>query len=47
MYKLKHADYNGNYYGFNLKKGYWYGEDTVTGRKIASSGWERGNSVGI
>lgn len=39
MYNLKYADYEGNYHGFSLKKGYYYGEDTETGEPIATSGW--------
>lgn len=35
------------YYGFTLKKDYWYGVDTETGRYIATSGWENNGYVAI
>lgn len=47
MLRLKRADYDGYYNGFNLKAGYWYGEDTSSGEKIATSGWEVGENVAI
>lgn len=40
MLKLKRADYAGNYHGFTLKEGYYYGTDTESGTLIATSGWE-------
>lgn len=40
MLKLKRADYAGNYHGFTLKEGFWYGVDTDTNQYIATSGWE-------
>ncbi len=47
MYNLKYADYDGIYHGFNLKKGYYYGEDTKTGKLIATSGWCAYGSVAL
>lgn len=47
MLKLKRADYNGNYHGFNLKEGFWYGIDTETNQFIATSGWECNGAVAI
>lgn len=47
MLKLKRADYDGNYHGFTLKEGFWYGQDTETGKYIATSGWECNGSVAI
>lgn len=43
MINLKYADYPGNYYGFTLKPGYFYGT-TETGVPVATSGWE--DSIG-
>lgn len=45
--KLKRADYNGNYHGFTLKEGFWYGIDTETSQFIATSGWECNGNVAI
>lgn len=39
MLKFKRADYNGNYHGFTLKEGHWYGVNTATNQPIATSGW--------
>ena len=47
MLKLKRADYDGNYHGFTLKEGYWYGIDAETGKYIATSGWESSGAVAI
>lgn len=47
MYKLKHADYSGNFHGFTLKEGYYYGTDTETGNYIATSGWECAGNVAL
>ena len=47
MLKLKKADYPGNFHGFTLKEGYWYGQDTETGNYIATSGWENNEAVAI
>ena len=47
MLNLKRADYNGNYHGFSLKEGFWYGVDTETNQPIATSGWECGDCVAI
>lgn len=47
MYKLKHADYPGNFHGFTLKEGYYYGIDTETGNYIATSGWECAENVAL
>ena len=47
MYKLKRADYPGNFHGFTLKEGYYYGIDTETGRYIATSGWECAGNVAL
>lgn len=47
MLRLKYADYEGNYCGFTLKKGYWYGIKTETNQPIATSGWEAHGSVSI
>ena len=47
MLKLKRADYHGNYHGFTLKEGFWYGTDTETGNLIATSGWESNGAVAI
>lgn len=47
MLKLKRADYNGNYHGFALKEGFWYGIDTNTNQYIATSGWESYGAVAI
>ena len=47
MMQLKRADYNGNYKGFNLKEGYWYGVNTETNQPIATSGWESNGCVSI
>ena len=47
MLKLKFADYPGNYHGFTLKNGFWYGTDTETGNYIATSGWECNSAVAI
>ena len=35
------------YHGFTLQNGFWYGEDTETGRYIATSGWECNGCVAI
>ena len=47
MYKLSMADSNKDYYGFDLQEGFWDGEDTATGQKIATSGWEMNDSVAL
>lgn len=47
MLKLKYADYPGDYHGFNLKKGFWYGINAETGNYIASSGWECGGNLAV
>lgn len=47
MYKLKYADYPGNFHSFTLKEGYFYGQDTKTGQYIATSGWECAGNVAI
>ena len=47
MYKLRRADYYGNFHGFTLKEGYYYGEDTETGNYIATSGWETYGNVAL
>ena len=47
MLKLKRADYHGNYHGFTLKEGFWYGKDTETETLIATSGWEGNGAVAI
>lgn len=47
MYILKYADYEGTYHGFNLKPGFYYGQDTETGCYIATSGWECNENVYI
>lgn len=47
MLVLRRADYPGNYHGFTLKEGFWYGTDTETGNHIATSGWESNGSVAI
>ena len=47
MLNLKYTDYNGKYYGFNLKKGHFYGEDIVTHQKIAATGWECDGNVAV
>lgn len=47
MLKLKRADYPGNFHGFSLKEGFWYGTDTETGRYIAASGWESNGNAAI
>lgn len=47
MFKLKKADYPGNYHGFTLKEGYYYGTDTETGNYIATSGWEAYGNVAL
>lgn len=47
MYKLKRADYPGNFHGFTLKPGYFYGTDTETGNYIATSGWEAYGNVAL
>lgn len=47
MLKLRYADYEGNWQGFQLQKGFWYGTDTETGRDIATSGFECNGYVKI
>lgn len=47
MLKLKYADYHGDYHGFKLKEGFWYGINTETGNYIASSGWECGGNLAV
>lgn len=47
MLKLKYADDQGTYYGFTLKKGFWYGTNTETQNPIATSGWECSGSIAI
>ena len=47
MLKLKKAEYPGNFHGFTLKEGFWYGTDTETGNYIATSGWESNGAVAI
>lgn len=44
---MKYADYQGQFHGFTLKPGYFYGQDTETGNYIATSGWETAGNVGI
>lgn len=45
--KLRKADYPGNYHGFTLKKGFWYGTDTETNQPIATSAWKCNGCVAI
>ena len=47
MLRLRKADYSGNYHGFTLKEGYWYGINTETNQLIATSGWESNGCVAI
>lgn len=47
MFKLKRAETSGDYHGFTLKEGYWYGVDSETGNCAATSGWEAYESVSI
>ena len=47
MLKLKYADYHGDYHGFKLKEGFWYGINTETGNYIASSGGECGGNLAV
>lgn len=47
MYKLRRADYPGNFHGFTLKPGYYYGQDTETDNYIATSGWETSGNVAL
>ena len=47
MYKLNRAEKDTDYYNFSLKEGDWYGEDTETGMKIATSGWEISENVAL
>lgn len=47
MYKLKRADYPGNFHGFTLKEDFFYGQDTETGNYIATSGWECTGNVAM
>lgn len=47
MLKLKRADYNGNFHGFTLKEGFWYGTDTATNQFVATSGWECNRAVAM
>lgn len=47
MYKLKYDDYPGNFHGFNLKPGYFYGIDTDSRKYIATSGWETAGNVSL
>lgn len=47
MYNLQYANEDKDYYGFGVKKGFWYGEDTESGKKIATSGWEISDNVAM
>ncbi len=47
MYKLKYADYPGNFHGFNLKPGYFYGIDTDSRKYITTSGWKTSGNVSL
>lgn len=47
MYDLKYADYPGNYHGFTIKKGHFYGEDTETQQKVVATGWEVEGNVAL
>lgn len=45
MLHFNFAHYEGNYNGFTLKKGNYYGYDDITNQKIASSGWTKDNET--
>lgn len=47
MIKLKRADYPGEWRGFNLKEGSWYGQEVETGTFVATSGWENNGAVAM
>jgi len=38
---------NKNYYDFILQPNFWFGYDTTTNQKIATSGWESNGGVAI
>lgn len=48
MFKMKYyAGEKFQFHGFTLKRGFFYGIETETGRYVATSGWESGENVAI